>query len=96
MVKQISDNEMYLLIKYIKSVLWGVAKFLSYIEEARCLKVNNKKQLLCSNNLSLEMKKKLIKSCIWSLTLVIPMCFLIHTKYKISVKAQQFITYNAI
>jgi len=26
----------------------------------------NKKQLLCSNNLILEMKKKLIKSCIWS------------------------------
>jgi len=28
------------LIKYIKSVLWRVAKRLSYIEEARCLKVN--------------------------------------------------------
>jgi len=28
-----------LLIKYIKSVLWRVAKFLSYIEEAWCLKV---------------------------------------------------------
>jgi len=27
---------------------------------------NNKKQLLFSNNLSLEIKKKLIKSCIWS------------------------------
>ena len=27
---------------------------------------NNKKQLLCSNNLRLEMKKKLIKRCIWS------------------------------
>ena len=40
MVKQISDNEIYLLIKYIKSVLWRVAKCLSYIEEARCLKVN--------------------------------------------------------
>ena len=39
-VKQISDNEIYLLIKYIKSVHWRVAKFLSYIEEARCLKVN--------------------------------------------------------
>ena len=36
----ISDNEIYLLIKYIKSVLWRVAKCLSYIEEARCLKVN--------------------------------------------------------
>ena len=40
-VKQVSDNEIYLLIKYIKSVLWRVAKCLSYIEEARCLKVNN-------------------------------------------------------
>ena len=39
-VKQISDNEIYLLIKYIKRVLWRVAKCLSYIEEARCLKVN--------------------------------------------------------
>ena len=39
MVKQISDNEIYLLLKYIKSVLWRVAKRLSYIEDARCLKV---------------------------------------------------------
>ena len=39
-VKQISDNEIYLLIKYIKNVLWRVAKCLFYIEEARCLKVN--------------------------------------------------------
>ena len=38
-VKQVSDNEIYLLIKYIKSVLWRVAKRLSYIEDARCLKV---------------------------------------------------------
>jgi hypothetical protein len=42
MVKKISDNEIYLLIKYIKSVLWSVGKCLSYIEEARCLKVNTK------------------------------------------------------
>jgi hypothetical protein len=27
---------------------------------------DNKKQLLCSQSLSLEIKKKLIKSCIWS------------------------------
>ena len=40
MVKQISHNEIYLLIKYIKGVLWRVAKRLSYIEDARCLKVN--------------------------------------------------------
>ena len=39
-VKQIPDNEIYLLIKYIKSVLWRVSKCLSYIEEARCLKVD--------------------------------------------------------
>jgi len=39
-VKQISKNEIYLLIKYIKSFLCRVTKYLSYIEEARCLKVN--------------------------------------------------------
>jgi len=39
-VKQISDNEVYFLIKYIKSVLWRVGKRLSYIEDARYLKVN--------------------------------------------------------
>ena len=38
-VKQISNNEIYFLIKYIKSVLSRLAKCLSYIEEARCLKV---------------------------------------------------------
>ena len=38
------------------------------IKEAKVL-FNNKKQLLCSNNLSLEMKKNLIKSCIWSVAL---------------------------
>ena len=27
---------------------------------------NNKKHLLCSNNLSVEMKRKRTKSCIWS------------------------------
>jgi len=41
MVKQISDNEIYLLIKYIERVLWRVVKCLSYIEEARCLKVKS-------------------------------------------------------
>ena len=30
------------LIKYIKNVLWTVAKHLSYIEDSRCLKVNQK------------------------------------------------------
>ena len=47
-VKQMSGNEIYLLIKYIKSVLWRLAKRLSYIESARCLEVNlNNKLLLC-------------------------------------------------
>jgi hypothetical protein len=27
---------------------------------------SNKKQILCSNNLSWGMKKKLIESCVWS------------------------------
>ena len=40
-VKQISNNEIYLLIKYIKSVLWRVAKRLSYKEDARCLNVKS-------------------------------------------------------
>jgi len=39
MVKQVSYNEIYLLIKYIKKDLWRVAKSLSYIEEAQCLKL---------------------------------------------------------
>jgi len=30
---------------------------------------NNKKQLLCSNNFSLEMEKKIIQSCIWGVAL---------------------------
>ena len=38
-VKQISDNEIYLLIKYIKIVLWRLATRLFCIEDARCLKV---------------------------------------------------------
>jgi len=36
---------------------------------SRLYRVNNKKQLLFLNNLSLEIKKKLIKSCIWSVAL---------------------------
>ena len=41
-VKHISYNEIYLLIKYIKSVFWRVAKRLSHIEDARCLKIKNR------------------------------------------------------
>ena len=37
--------KIYLLIKYIKSVLWRVAKRLSYTEDARCLKVKPTTQL---------------------------------------------------
>jgi hypothetical protein len=37
--------EIYLLIKYIKFVLRRVTKRLSYIEEARCLKVNETQAL---------------------------------------------------
>ena len=48
MLKQISNNEIYLLIKYIKSVLWRVAKRLSYIQDARCLKV--KKGVVLEDN----------------------------------------------
>ena len=48
--KQISDNEIYLLIKYIKSVLWRVAKRLSYTEDARCLKVNSDIKILLKYN----------------------------------------------
>jgi hypothetical protein len=35
------------------------------IKEAKVM-FNNKNQLLCSNNLSWEIKKRLISSCIWS------------------------------
>jgi len=38
-----------LLIKYIKSVLWRVAKRLSYIEDAWCLKVKELPPLTVSN-----------------------------------------------
>ena len=51
-VKQISENEIYLLIKYTESVLWTVAKRLSYIEDARCLKVKDNLHIghLCSKS----------------------------------------------
>jgi len=45
-VKQISDNEIDLLIKYTKSFLWRVAKRLSFIKDARCLKVNAELRIL--------------------------------------------------
>ena len=56
-VKQISDNEIYLLIKYIKSVHWRVAKRLSYTEDARCLKVKVE-AAISSEMLMLPVNKK--------------------------------------
>ena len=53
MVKQITDNEMYLLIKYIKSVLWRVAKRLSYIGDAWFLKVKQSYTLYIANSVCL-------------------------------------------
>ena len=53
-VKQISDNEIYLFIKYITSVLWRLAKHLSFTEDARCLKVNLLLLLLSSAAASLS------------------------------------------
>jgi DNA-directed RNA polymerase subunit N (RpoN/RPB10) len=38
------------------------------VKEAKVM-FDSKNQLLCSNNLILEMKKKLIRSCIWSVAL---------------------------
>ena len=37
--QKISGNEIYLLIKYIKSFLWRAAKRMSYIQDARCLNI---------------------------------------------------------
>ena len=49
-VKQLSDNEIYLLIKYVKSVFLKVAKRLFCIQDARSLKVNANH---CSSALSI-------------------------------------------
>jgi len=58
--------------KYLGSILTEDGKnkedIIQRLKEAKVM-FNNKKQLLCSNNLSMEMKKKLIKSCIWSVAL---------------------------
>ena len=75
MLKQISYNEIYLLIRYIKSVLWRVAEGLSYIEDARCLKFKGFTYLmikeLCweaqdvgtSIELWLKLKHKIYRKC---------------------------------
>ena len=58
-----SDNEIYLLIKYTKSVLWRVAKRLSYTEDARRLKVNCK---ILYNKTVRSVGVVLYKQFIWS------------------------------
>ena len=57
--------------KYLGSIITEDGKNKKDIMQRIEAKVmfNNKKQLLCSNNFSLEMKKKLTKSCIWSVAL---------------------------
>ena len=48
---------MMMMMKYIKSVIWRGAKRLSFIEEARCLKVKINKLKICvsfTHSLSIE------------------------------------------
>ena len=58
--------------KYLSSIFKVDGKnkeeIIQRIKEAKVM-FNHKKQLLCSNNLSLEIKKRNIKSCIWSVAL---------------------------
>ena len=58
--------------KYLSSIFIEDEKnkedIIQQIKEAKVM-FNNKKQPLCSNILSLDIKKKLIKSCIWSVSL---------------------------
>jgi len=62
MIKQISDDEIYLLIKYSKSVLCRVAKSMSYIEDARRLKVNLTSYTSMKQNLPAKVKNSVICS----------------------------------
>jgi fumarylacetoacetate (FAA) hydrolase family protein len=59
-------------LKYLGSIITEDGKnkddTIQRVKEAKVM-FNNKKQLYCSNNLSLEIKKKLIQSCIWSVAL---------------------------
>ena len=59
-------------LKYLCSIITEDGKnkenIIQRIKEAKVI-FNNKTQIICSNNLSLEMKKKLIKRCIWSVAL---------------------------
>ena len=58
-MKQISDNEIYLLIKYIKGVLWRVAKRLSYIEDPWCLEVKSRRMRLAGQVARIGEKRNL-------------------------------------
>ena len=69
----ITQWNIYMLIKYIKSVLWRLAKCLSYIEDARCLKVNwgnacyyPIQNCLSYNFLSNDIKIKIYRTVIFS------------------------------
>ena len=65
-VKQILDNEIYLLIKYIKSLVWRVAKCLSYIQNARCLEVKPLKDIYIEEENALPLRHpntSITKSC---------------------------------
>ena len=62
-------NEIYLLIKYIKSVLWTVAERLSYVEDAWWLKVKSllhvsitrsSSRSVCCSLLKLQFKNSVI------------------------------------
>jgi hypothetical protein len=64
MVKQISDNKIYLLIKYVRSFRWRWVKRLSYIEDAQCLKVKHLTTTLNLNCTS-ELISYLIDKSLW-------------------------------
>ena len=46
----------------------GLSVIIQRVKESKVM-FDNEKQLLCSNNLSLEIKMKLIRSCIWCVAL---------------------------
>ena len=73
-VKQTSDNEIYLLIKYIKNVLWRESKRLSYIEEARCLKVKPKRNFQQTEMLNAA--EHIRQNETWISGLIIELCLL--------------------
>jgi hypothetical protein len=66
------DLQLVPKFKFLSSIFTEDGKnkedIVQQIKEAKVM-FNNKKQLLRSNNLSLEIKKDLIKSCIWIVAL---------------------------